>query len=68
MTKLIKRKTKYPGVYYSLKAGSNGRPERVYSICYRKEGKLVEEIAGGQFQDNMTAEGAAHLRNERLER
>ena len=66
MSKLIKRKTNYPGVYYALKAGSNGRPERVYSICYRKEGKLVEEIAGGQFQDNMTAEEAAHLRNERL--
>jgi integrase len=66
MPKQIKRKTKYPGVYYALKAGENGRPERVYYICYRKDGKLVEELAGGQFQDNMTAEGAAHLRMERL--
>jgi integrase len=62
----IKRKTKYPGVYYAIYAGENGRPERAYCICYRKEGKLVEEVAGGQFQDNMTPEGAAHLRMERL--
>ncbi len=27
---------------------------------------MVEELAGGQFQDDMTAEGAAHLRMERL--
>jgi integrase len=66
MLKQIKRKTKYPGVYYTLKAGQDGRSERVYYICYRKEGKLVEELAGGQFQDNMTAEGAAHIRLERL--
>ena len=66
MLRQIKRKTKYPGVYYAMKAGENGRPERVYYICYRKDGKLVEEFAGGQFQDNMTAEGAAHLRMERL--
>jgi hypothetical protein len=45
-------------VYYALKAGMEGRSERVYYICYRKDGKLVEELAGGQFQDNMTAEGA----------
>jgi hypothetical protein len=66
MPKKIKRKTKYPGVYYTLKAGQDGRPERVFCICYRKEGKIVEELAGGQFQDNITAEGAAHLRMERL--
>jgi hypothetical protein len=66
MSKQIKRKTKHPGVYYALKAGRDGRAERVYYICYRKDGKLVEELAGGQFQDNMTAEGAAHLRMERL--
>jgi integrase len=66
MPKQIKRKTKYPGVYYVAEKGGDGRPERVYYICYRKEGKLVEELAGGQFQDNMTPELAAHLRSERM--
>jgi integrase len=66
MPKQIKRKTKYPGVYYALKAGQNGRTERIYYICYRKDGHLVEEVAGGQFQENMRPEGAAFLRMERL--
>jgi hypothetical protein len=62
----IKRKTKYPGVYYAMYVGENRRPDRVYYICYRKAGKLVEELAGGQFQDNMTAEVAAQLRMKRM--
>ena len=66
MPKQQRRRAKYPGVYYFLEIGANGRPERVYSICYRKEGKQVDEIAGGQFQDNMTPEGAGHLRMMRL--
>jgi integrase len=65
MPKQIKRKTKYSGVYYTTETGVEGRPERVYHICYRKGGKLVEEIAGGQFQYNMKAERAALLRMER---
>lgn len=66
MPKQVKRKTKYPGVYYTLKDGEKGRAERVYFISYRKDGKLGEEAAGGQFKDNMTQDGVAHLRNERL--
>jgi hypothetical protein len=68
MLKQIKRKTKYPGVYYALKAGMEGWPERVYYICYRKGGKLVEELAGGQFQDNMTAEGGGAPQDGAAER
>ncbi len=66
MPKQVKRKTKYPGVYYALKVGADGLPERVYYICYRKGGKLVEELAGEQFKDNMTPEAASLLRQERL--
>jgi integrase len=66
MPKQIKRKTKYQGVYYVTENGVDGRPELLYYFWYRKDGKLVEELAGGQFQDNMTAEGAAHIRMERL--
>jgi hypothetical protein len=36
-------KTKYPGVYYVEGVGANGRPERIYYIFYRKDGKQIEE-------------------------
>ena len=67
MPKQQRRRTKYPGVYYVSGTGANGRSERIYYICYRKNGKLMEELAGRQFQDNMTAEAAAHLRMMRLQ-
>ena len=57
----------YPGVYYVSAAGANGRFERIYYICYRNDGKLIEELAGNQSQDNMTAEAAAQLRLMRLQ-
>jgi len=61
-------KTKYPGVYFvEGKAVSNGKPERIYYIRYRKHGKLIEEKAGRQFQDDMTPARAAHLRASRIE-
>ena len=67
MAKQQRRRTKYPGVYYVSAAGANGRFERIYYICYRNDGKLIEELAGNQSQDNMTAEAAAHLRMMRLQ-
>jgi integrase len=61
-------KTKYPGVYFiEGKAARSGRAERIYYIMYRKEGKLVEEKAGRQFQDDMTPARAAAMRTQRLE-
>ncbi len=59
-------KTKYPGVYYLEGAGADGRPERIYYIFYRKDGKQIEEKAGRQFKDDMTPARAAHLRTQRL--
>ena len=49
-------KTKYPGVYYieGEAVGRTGK-ERIYYIFYRKDGKQVEEKAGRQYQDDMTA-------------
>jgi len=60
--------TDYLGVFYITgKAISTGKPEKIFMIRYRKEGKLIEEKAGRQFQDNMTAAKAARIRAERIE-
>jgi integrase len=61
-------KTKYPGVYYieSVAVGS-GKLERIFYIMYRKNGELIEEKAGRQFQDDMTPARAAGMRTQRIE-
>jgi integrase len=59
-------KTRYPGVYYVEGLGGDGKPERIYYIVYRKNGKQVEEKAGRQFRDDMTATKASHIRTQRL--
>jgi integrase len=61
-------KTKYPGVYWiEGQTIGTGKAERIYYICYRKGGKLIEEKAGRQFQDDMTPARAAQIRTERLQ-
>lgn len=61
-------KTQYPGVYYvESKAVGSNRPERIYYIIYRKNGKLIEEKAGRQYQDDMTPARAATLRGKKIE-
>ncbi|MFO7912080.1 MAG: hypothetical protein R6V15_07945 [Desulfotignum sp.] len=45
----------------------NGKPEKSYHIRYRKGGKLVEEKAGRQYQDDMTPAKAAGIRASRIE-
>lgn len=60
-------KTKYPGVYYVTSNGADGKPERVYYITYRRDGKLIEEKAGFQRKDDMTDARAARLRAERID-
>jgi integrase len=61
-------KTKYPGVYYiESSAGRNGKPERVYYIMYRRDGKLIEEKAGRQYADDMTPARAAGVRTRRMQ-
>jgi len=62
MPKQQRFKTKYPGVYFIEGTGTDGKPERVYYIVYRRKGKLVEEKAGRQFQDDMTPARAAGVR------
>lgn len=67
MPSLKRSKTKYPGVYWVMGiAVGTGKPERIYYIRYRKDGKEVEEKAGRQFQDDMTPARAAQIRAERI--
>ena len=65
MPKQDRIKTKYPGVYY-VDVENKGRKERIYYIRYRYHGKLIEEKAGFQFADDMTASKANQKRTTRL--
>ncbi len=68
MPSLKRTKTKYPGVYYVMGiAVGTGKPERIYYIRYRKDGKEVEEKAGRQYQDAMTPAKASVIRAERIQ-
>jgi len=59
-------KTKYAGVYYIEGKGAAG-PEKIYYIMYRRNGKLIEEKAGRQYQDDMTPARAAGIRASRID-
>ena len=61
--------TDYPGVTYlvSKRAGTRNQEEKVYYITYRRQGKLVREKAGRQYQDDMTPARAAAIRGRRME-
>ena len=66
--KLQRIKTDYPGVfYYKSVAKDTGKTERIYYISYYKNGKQVEEKAGRQFKDDMTAAKANAIRIRRIE-
>jgi|UniRef100_A0A7V6A465 integrase len=67
MPKQQRFKTKYPGVYFIEGTSADGRPERIYYIVYRKQGKLIEEKAGRQFKNDMTPARAARIRTQRIE-
>lgn len=61
-------KTGYPGVYYVEGANKvNGKPEKIYYIIYRNDGKLVEEKAGRQKRDDMTPARASMIRSMRID-
>lgn len=64
--KMPRYKTKYPGVFFIEGKAYNGDPEKIFYIIYRKNGKLIEEKAGRQFQDKMTAARANQIRIQRI--
>jgi len=68
MPSMKRHKTKYPGVFYiEGKTSGSRKKERIYYIMYRKDGKKIEEKAGRQFQDAMTAVKASKIRTECIE-
>lgn len=67
MPRQERHKTNYPGVYYIIgKHPSTGKPEKIYYITYRKNGKPVEEKAGRQYVNDMTPARAARLRTDKI--
>jgi len=61
-------KTDYPGVFYILgKRTGHGRKEKIYYIVYRRKGRLINEKAGKQYEDDMTPARAAGMRARRIE-
>jgi len=60
-------KTDYAGVYYIIGEGARGK-EKIYYIRYRRNGKMIEEKAGRQYQDDMTPARASELRSRRIDR
>jgi len=60
-------KTRYPGVYYvNGTCPATGKPDKVFYIRYRRDGKTVEEKAGRSSTNDMTAAKASNLRAERI--
>lgn len=58
--------TKYPGVYFIWgKSIVTGKPERIYYIDFRKNGKRIQEKAGRASQD-MTPAKAAQMRADKI--
>jgi hypothetical protein len=61
-------KTAYPGVYYRETRRLGGRgTEKVFYIVFKENGKTIEEKAGRQFRDDMTASKAVSYRAQRIE-
>jgi len=65
---IVKRqKTTYPGVFFIEGVSSaTGKTERIYYIRYRKNGKIIEEKAGCQIEDDMTPSRASRKRALRI--
>lgn len=60
--------TGYKGVYYIIApAVGTGKPEKIFYLRYRRLGKLIEEVAGRQGRDDMTAARASAIRVKRLQ-
>ncbi len=66
MPKVNRVKAGYPGVYYIQDKSATGKPEKVYFIRYKLDGKKIEEIIGRQYVDNMTPAKAAGRRARRI--
>lgn len=67
MPAMNRQRTKYPGVFFVDGIDPrDGKPERIYYIRYRREGKQIEEKAGRQHINDMTAAKASKIRTNRM--
>jgi integrase len=67
MPTLGRVRTKYPGVYYITGISpADGKPESIFYIMYRKDGRLIEEKAGRSRTEHMTAARASLLRAKKI--
>ncbi len=67
MPRQQRHKTNYPGVYYiEGTTTTSSKPEKIFYISYRKEGRKIEEKAGRQIQNGMTAAKASQMRAQRI--
>lgn len=67
MPTMKRHKTKYPGVVYVEGTDPRtGKPEKIFYIRYRRDGKQVEEKAGRQHINDMTAAKASKIRASRM--
>lgn len=66
MPKQKRIQSDYPGVFHIKGTGIGGKSERIYYIMYRKEGKKIEEKAGRQYKNGMTAARANQIRSRRM--
>lgn len=67
MATMKRERTKFPGVTFVWGIGADGKPEKIFYIRYRRNGKLIEEKAGRQFVDDMTPARANQLRADRIQ-
>jgi integrase len=67
MAVIKRQKTKYPGVFFIDGKTPDGKPEKIYYIRYKKDGKAIEEKAGRQYKNDMTPAKAAGIRGERIQ-
>jgi integrase len=54
--------TGYRGVHYIMGTDPEGKPEKIFYIAYRKNGRLITEKAGRAGKDGMTAARASTQR------
>ena len=62
-----RHRTKYPGVTFTEGIDPRtGKPEKIFYIRYRRNGKQIEEKAGRQHINDMTATRASKIRASRM--
>jgi len=60
--------TEYKGVYFRWGTHrATGKPERIFYISYWRNGKRIEEVAGREKANEMTAYKASRLRGRKID-